>query len=239
MTGKPYILLDAGGVLLFPNPKVLAEIAGAFGGKTDVSAFYEGHYRAVHAYDRLARDTDGLPAITAQQYFMALFGRADVEEARRRDAVGELMVRDAEDSIWCFSHAWVAPALESLQKTGYRMSVVSNSDGRVKSQLEAVGLAEYFEHIFDSGIVGIEKPDPAFFQHALLELNLAPDAAVYCGDIFHVDVVGANRAGIGAMQVDPFGLYRDWPGMRLQDIRALEGQLKAGLPEAVLFPTLG
>jgi hypothetical protein len=39
--------------------------------------------------------------------------------------------------------------------------------------------------------------------------------------------------------VDPFGLYRDWPGMRLQDIRALEGQLKAGLPEAVLFPTLG
>jgi hypothetical protein len=53
------------------------------------------------------------------------------------------------------------------------------------------------------------------------ELHLHLRDAVHIGDIFNVDVRGANAAGIRRIHLDPLGRYSGWPGGHLPDIRAL------------------
>ena len=52
--------------------------------------------------------------------------------------------------------------------------------------------------VIDSSVFGIEKPDPAIFRAALEALNVAPEEALYVGDLYDVDVVGARAAGMEA-----------------------------------------
>ena len=77
--------------------------------------------------------------------------------------------------------------------------MVSNSDGRVAEALEAAGLRQYFDVVVDSTLAGVEKPDPAIFHAALDALEVPPAAALYVGDLYEVDVVGARAAGIPAV----------------------------------------
>lgn len=40
-----------------------------------------------------------------------------------------------------------------------------------------------FDDIIESRVVGLRKPDPAFFTYALARLGLAPDEAIFLDDI--------------------------------------------------------
>lgn len=83
-----------------------------------------------------------------------------------------------------------------LHAEGVRTAVVSNSEGRLAELLAEVGIADAFEHVIDSGRLGIEKPDPRVFAHTL-ELLGVPHAtpAVHIGDSWSADVAGALAAG--------------------------------------------
>ena len=63
----------------------------------------------------------------------------------------------------------------------------------------AAGLRDYFDVVVDSALVGVEKPDPAIFQAALDALGVAPEEALYVGDLYEVDVVGPARRASTAM----------------------------------------
>ena len=69
------------------------------------------------------------------------------------------------------------------------------------------GIRDAFELVIDSQLVGVEKPDPRIFAIALERLGLPPAAALYVGDIYEVDVVGARRAGLDVILLDPLGLH--------------------------------
>lgn len=119
---------------------------------------------------------------------------------------------------WDSTFPWVRPALEELREQGYRMSIISNSDGLVAERLAHAGLADLFERIYDSAIVGYEKPDPGIFQKALDDLDLDPSRCLHLGDMYYYDVLGANRAGVAAVLLDPFGLSVGRPGLRIRTV---------------------
>ncbi|MFQ5988416.1 MAG: HAD family hydrolase [Candidatus Methylomirabilales bacterium] len=98
--------------------------------------------------------------------------------------------------------------LGDLSQNGYRLGVISNADGRLEALLDEAGLAEYLTVIADSRVVGFEKPDPRIFHWALEKTAVAPDEAVYVGDFYSLDVVGARRVGLDAILLDPLGA---WP----------------------------
>jgi putative hydrolase of the HAD superfamily len=83
-----------------------------------------------------------------------------------------------------------------LRGRGVRTAVVSNSEGGLAELLAQIGIADAFEHVIDSGRLGIEKPDPRIFAHALALLGAAPDTpAVHVGDSWSADIAGALAAG--------------------------------------------
>jgi len=76
------------------------------------------------------------------------------------------------------------------------LGVVSNFYGNVRRILEEAHLAGLFTTVIDSGVVGIRKPDSAIFALAVQELGCAPAEALYVGDSFEKDIVGAHTAGL-------------------------------------------
>ena len=112
-----------------------------------------------------------------------------------------LYAAHSERHLWSGGEAETGAALARLRAAGIRLGVVSNSDGRVAQALESAGLGGHFDVIVDSRIAGVEKPDPRIFHAALERLGVEPAAALYVGDVYEVDVVGARRAGLDAALV--------------------------------------
>jgi putative hydrolase of the HAD superfamily len=59
--------------------------------------------------------------------------------------------------------------------------------------------------VVDSGVVGVEKPDPAIFAYALDALDLEPAQVWYLGDTVRYDAAGAEAAGLSAWIIDHGG----------------------------------
>jgi putative hydrolase of the HAD superfamily len=115
--------------------------------------------------------------------------------------------------------------LPALRAAGYRLGVVSNSDGSVARGFAASGLADLFEAVVDSGLEGVEKPDPAIFRIALERIGTTPEETVHVGDMPSVDVEGARAAGIAPILMDPYDAFPDLGIPRVRSLADLPGLL--------------
>jgi putative hydrolase of the HAD superfamily len=213
------ILFDAGGTLVFPSFARIARELGAEGVVADPAALARADARVRFEIDRpevIAATTDGG---RFRRYLDALAGAAGLTRMpdpafERLDAYHRL------HNLWEDVPAEVPAALDRLSGR-VRMGVVSNANGTVRAKLARVGLARYFELVIDSHEVGIEKPDPRIFALALERMGVSPAEAAYVGDLYHVDVVGAAAAGLGAFLLDPFDLYEGSPVTRIRSLAEL------------------
>jgi HAD superfamily hydrolase (TIGR01509 family) len=109
--------------------------------------------------------------------------------------------------LWNRASAEAAAALRRVKAAGLIAGVISNSNGSVRSALEQAGLASHLDFVVDSAVVGVEKPDPRIFRLALDAAEVSPADARYVGDLYSVDVLGARRAGLEAILLDPRGYW--------------------------------
>jgi putative hydrolase of the HAD superfamily len=118
--------------------------------------------------------------------------------------------------LWHLPDPEALTALRLARDAGCVAGVISNSNGSVRSILEETGLAAHLQFILDSAVVGFEKPDPRIFLMGLAEARVEPHEAVYIGDLYSVDVLGARAAGMAAVLLDPGGVWgeRDCPVAR-------------------------
>lgn len=86
--------------------------------------------------------------------------------------------------------------LERLKGEGYALAVISNNDGNTVEKCEEVGIKDYFDHIFDSTLLNLIKPDPRIFEYAAERCGVSPSEAVHVGDMFGSDVMGGRDAGL-------------------------------------------
>lgn len=233
-------MFDAGGTLIFPDQDFLIQEALAHGVELTHAQLYVGYYRLIHRLDCQARARGRFPDLSwPRGYASDLFETLDMVDASTQ-AIARAADSREKESLWAFTFDWVRVTLSQLKKQGHRMSVISNSNGYTGEMFSNLGLADHFDGIFTSAKLGSEKPSPDIFKQVLHELNLQPTDALYIGDVFEVDVVGANRAGLGAVHLDPLGLYADRPGVHLHSVAELPNWLEqyAATPEAFdLFPT--
>jgi putative hydrolase of the HAD superfamily len=98
----------------------------------------------------------------------------------------------------------VLPALERLHGR-FRLFAASNGN----ADLEAIGLARFFEHALAAREAGMLKPDPRIFTLLLGRAGLAPSQVLHVGDDAFADVEGARRAGLTPVWVNRAG--DAWP----------------------------
>lgn len=104
-------------------------------------------------------------------------------------------------------YAETIETLQCLQDAGYRLGLVTNRRSPCDEQLAALGLLPYMETTIVAGKVSAWKPDPKIFEHALQQLNAVPTQVMYVGDNYFADVIGAQRAEIRPVLLDPEGVF--------------------------------
>jgi HAD superfamily hydrolase (TIGR01509 family) len=140
--------------------------------------------------------------------FKAMYGGLGLDDAACESLVGRIDAAHAERHIWCGCDPEAPRVVEGLKRRGLRVAVVSNTeDGRARDALEAAGLARLFDVVVDSHLVGLSKPDPAIFRHAVERLGVEPGEAVFVGDSYAHDALAARAAGLAAVLLDPLDLH--------------------------------
>ncbi len=96
-------------------------------------------------------------------------------------------------------------ALEALRARGMTLALVSNTmrtpGATLRRLLAHYGLLDCFAHTVFSDEIGVRKPDPEIFLHALRAIGAEPQTAVHVGDDSVLDVQGARAAGMRTIQV--------------------------------------
>ena len=121
----------------------------------------------------------------------------------------------------------VSPTLTALKKRGLILGLISNIEQDIGATLNRLGLPSWLEIIVTSQDAGANKPQPEIFLEALRRAAVQPDEALYIGDQYHVDVVGANGAGMQGILLDRNNHYqkiKDCP--KIQSLTRVSGFLE-------------
>jgi putative hydrolase of the HAD superfamily len=209
------ILLDAGGVLVFPEPANLLPPLRDAGLDPDLATLERAHYHAMAAQDREV--VPPAPATWWRDYLTAYLAACGVAEARCEQLAVEIAQHPRRYG-WAHAGLGVKDGLRALAGLGLPMGVVSNSNGTVEGDLRRVGVCYVpdgdgpeadgvpMSVILDSAVVGVAKPDPGIFRIALDALNVPADGTVlHVGDSLRYDVAGALAAGLQPVHMDPYG----------------------------------
>jgi len=95
-----------------------------------------------------------------------------------------------------------------LKSAGYVLGLVSNRPLPLVDTAEQLGIDAYFDFLLAAGQIGSWKPDAGIFFHALtLAGDLQPREAAYVGDNFYADALGAHRAGLHPILIDPLRAF--------------------------------
>jgi putative hydrolase of the HAD superfamily len=227
------VLLDVGGVFLLPlHERILGALKRA---ECSVPAdLLDGaHYRgAVRFTTEL--DVEGDWAGSWQEYLAGYVEACGVDEEDRDEVHRHLDSEFADAALWLRVIDGCREGLRALAGTGVRLGIISNADGLIAERLRTLeilqvgpGLGVPVETVIDSGVVGVMKPDPRIFHLALDAMDLAPEDAWYVGDMPGIDVVGARKAGMRPVLMDPFELHLDADYDRVDSLHDLARRIQA------------
>ena len=148
-----------------------------------------------------------------------------LEDLGENASIREMLVANThEPANWDQILPGTRAALERIAKQ-FRIAIISNADGGIERMLTHCGIADCFESITDSGIVGFEKPRAEIFEVALAAMKARADESLYVGDIYSVDYLGARNAGMDAVLLDVSGAYRGRDVARVGSLEKLEAWL--------------
>jgi len=205
------LCLDAGNTIVFLDHDRLARACGREGFVTTTDALVRAEGEMKHAMER----GEGVDVVWAQSHVGSagswgrVIGTMLLAAGLPREHLPRLL-----DTLWSEHRAlnfWsllvegLVPALGRLRALGVPVAIVSNSEGKIEELLDHLGVLGAFDLVIDSGVVGVEKPDPRIFRLALDRFGVAGERTLHVGDTFGPDVLGARAAGVRVALVDPRG----------------------------------
>jgi putative hydrolase of the HAD superfamily len=130
----------------------------------------------------------------------------------------------------------VFSVLEQLRRLGLRLGVVSNAaylPRLMKAQLTTLGLGGYFQGVSFSSEVGVRKPHPRIYTHALEQLGVEASQSVFVGDRLREDIQGPKSLGMRAVLTHEWRQEEDPDGadaviQRLGELPAVLDRMREG-----------
>ena len=201
------VLFDAGGVLVLPDPDVLGPLLAYYGGDPAVEAHRRAHYAAM-AHKSLSRSHEN-DWDAYNHTYVASVGIPD----DAADYAVAVLDRTRSAHLWRWPIPSSVEGLQKLAAEGVPIGVVSNAAGQIEHVLGLAGVCQQgpgplveMRVIVDSGVVGVEKPDPAIFDFALPHFaEFERDRIAYLGDSVSTDIAAARAGGLVPILIDPYG----------------------------------
>ena len=100
----------------------------------------------------------------------------------------------------------VLPTLKILKKQGLIIGLITSLTKDMNLICRNLGLAPYMDFVVTAKEAGAGKPEPPIFRLALERAGVGASEAVYVGDQYETDVVGARGVGIKPILIDRYDL---------------------------------
>jgi putative hydrolase of the HAD superfamily len=220
------VLFDAGGVLVLPDPTVLAPLLDFYGADNSVEAHRRAHYAGMR--DKSHEGSSEGEWLVYDETYVAAVGVRDAD----RDEAADVLNRTRTPDLWRWPIPETLVALRRLADAGVPMGVVSNASGQVEGSLNRsvcqVGVGPFVSMrcIVDSHVVGVAKPDPTIFDHALPHFAEFDRARIaYVGDSVTMDVGSSTAAGLHPILIDPYNDHDGAGFERIASVGAIADEL--------------
>lgn len=223
MAAQPEVVLfDVGNTLLFPNwQRILQPLAERSVVPSD-EQLRETESATKLAFDQLANGS-GIDRDFWRMFYSRLLQTLVIADEQ---LVIRLTAATRTSANWDRALPGTREALDRIANK-FRIGVISNADGKIDQVLKMCGLGDCFASITDSGTAGYEKPHSEIFAAALRSMKVSPERALYVGDLYSVDYVGATGAGMQAVLFDVAGAYQETSWPRVASLKELEQRLAA------------
>lgn len=223
MSGGPLttIVVDYGGVLSTPLAPAFAAVQAQLelpAESLGVAMAAMEAARAVHPLHEL--ETGALPE---PEFFTLLGAQLSAELGRPVD------LADFSERYWAVlqpNHTLIEH-LRGVRGAGYRMGLLTNNVLEWAPRWQAMlPMAELFDDVVDSAVVGLRKPDPRIYALTAERLGVAPGEIVFLDD-FESNCAAAREAG--------------WSAIRFEETAQAAGELVAllaarGAPPGLVAP---
>ena len=180
----------------------IGEVFAEHGFSAEHDAIEAAFDHAVGLFDSAWSSNEQFTGHHAIEAVLDMLGHSPSAEVRQRiiDAyvgAGREVDIDLTDNI--------GDTLEALKAAGLRIGIICDvaltPSTTLRHLLDRHGLLGHFDHWSFSDEVGVYKPDPAIFNHALAGLGgVDPADAAHIGDLRRTDVAGARAMGMLALR---------------------------------------
>ena len=212
------IFYDVGGTLLDTVPTVeefTARVSDALGihieaeqlksAFPDLYGFIKVHESARGGVGTVWSSDHGIKELWIDFYLHA-FAKAGVDapEHKLRKVAGDSYDWYTDPGLWR-PFPDVVAALQQGRELGLIQGVISDWGTDLLGILNHLRLTDYLDFVVSSAVVGWAKPHPQIFLHALARSGVNADSAVYVGDFYINDILGARSVGIHPVLIDRDG----------------------------------
>ncbi|MFY0603630.1 MAG: YjjG family noncanonical pyrimidine nucleotidase [Flavobacteriaceae bacterium] len=143
------------------------------------------------------------------QYYWKLYREERVSKEKLRysrlyETFNKLNYNVSEDLIYTLSEKYIEflpdfnhlfeGTIELLDylESKYALHIITNGFEEIQTlKMERSGILKYFKEIITSESVGVKKPNPKVFHHALKKANALPQNSLMIGDNLEADIQGA------------------------------------------------
>jgi len=113
--------------------------------------------------------------------------------------------------------AALVATIRQIQGQGLKVGLLSNNSLDLADTLESLGLADLFDAVVISALLGVMKPDPAAYQTILDRLGVLAGEAVMVDD-FASNITGAQSVGMSGVLFTPDGAWQNELFTLLSDV---------------------
>lgn len=173
-----------------------------------LATLQEAHLGAFRRYQSSWRANRQFCAPDAIDHMLTVLGLGD--QGDRQGLIEAFSVGGLQTDLR--PAAGIRECLEALRAAGVGLGIVCDvgltPSSVLLAHLDRQGLLGYFDSWSFSDEVGVYKPDPAIFTHALAGLGGVPSTcAAHVGDRRRTDVAGARASGMTAVRYT--GIFDD------------------------------
>jgi putative hydrolase of the HAD superfamily len=222
------VLFDFDGTLVFHQPdsfEVIRDFCADIGQPLSQKAERLGR-RTRHEYfvDPIIRDQlTGLSSQEFWEHFNRHLLEAICVEGDLEQLATEVTDRFSELTLCYHCPEASCLTLSELRARGYRLGLITNRVNveRFHELLDQMSLWSHFDLVLASGEIGVSKPNPQIFEVALERIGASAQESLYVGDNYWADVVGARRAGVTPVLLDPHLLFPEASCLSLERLDEL------------------